>query len=104
MAKAKLAETYDVVWPDGTRKRIAVAGRIAWALGHLAKAGESGCTPIDTPGPRWSHYVYKLRRDYNIPIETIDEPHGGTFAGSHARYVLNAKAELVERTEQRAAA
>ncbi len=36
-------------------------GREAWALGELVKAGERGCTPIDTPGPRWSDYVFKLR-------------------------------------------
>jgi hypothetical protein len=27
-------------------------GRTAWALVELYRAGDQGCTPIDTPGPR----------------------------------------------------
>jgi hypothetical protein len=38
-------------------------GRVAWALGELIDAGPAGCTPIDHPGPRWSSYVHRLRRD-----------------------------------------
>ncbi len=51
-------------------------------------AGKRGCTPIDRPGPRWSHYVWKLR-GMGFIIETIHEDHGGPFAGTHARYVLH---------------
>src|SRR5665811_1625975 len=32
-------------------------GRDAWALDQLIRAGKRGCTPIDNPAPRWSHYV-----------------------------------------------
>lgn len=71
-----------------------VVGRDAWALLHLIRAGERGCTPITTPGPRWSHYVFKLRRAGFI-IETIDENHGGPFAGSHARYVLRSRVTIL---------
>jgi hypothetical protein len=67
------------------------AGRDAWALGHLIVAGGAGCTPIEHVGPRWSHYVWKLRTRYNVAIETIEEPHGGEFSGSHARYVLRSR-------------
>lgn len=102
--KAKVAETYDVTFRDGTKKRLEVKGRVAWALGNLANAGAAGCTPIDHPGPRWSEYVRVLRHDFNLPIETVTEPHGGMFSGTHARYVLQATAELVERVELRAAA
>ena len=44
-------------------------GRTAWALSQLLNAGESGCTPITHPGPRWSDYVFKLRRD-GVVVET----------------------------------
>jgi hypothetical protein len=72
-----------------------VVGRDAWALLNLLRTGERGCTPIDTPGPRWSHYVFKLRRA-GFTIETIDESHGGPFAGSHARYVLRSRVTILE--------
>lgn len=78
--------------PDGGVHE--VVGRDAWALLNLLRAGECGCTPITTPGPRWSHYVYKLRKAGFI-IETIDENHGGPFAGTHARYVLRSRVTIL---------
>ena len=78
---------------DGTVRRIAVLGREAWALLNLVEAGVSGCTPITTPGPRWSDYVFKLRRD-GIVVETEHEEHGGPFKGSHARYKLKSNVTL----------
>lgn len=72
--------------PDGAVQE--VIGRDAWALKNLIAAGKRGCTPIDHPGPRWSHYVYKLR-GMGFIIETVHEEHGGPFAGTHARYVLH---------------
>ncbi|RVG89298.1 hypothetical protein [Sinorhizobium meliloti] len=86
--------------PDG--KPVTVIGRDAWALRNLVDAGAAGCTPIDHPGPRWSHYVFKLRRA-GFLIETIDEKHGGPFAGSHARYVLRSHVEIIKDTSRRAA-
>jgi len=74
---------------------VAVSGRDRWALECLIVAGEKGCTPIDTPGPRWSGYVHNLR-NLGVPIQTVTEGHEGPFAGTHARYVLRA---LVERIE-----
>ena len=74
---------------------IAVAGRTRWALENLIAAGLKGCTPIDTPGPRWSGYVHQIR-GLGVPVETITEPHDGPFAGTHARYVLRAHVERVE--------
>lgn len=65
-------------------------GREEWALSHLVAAGDRGCTPIDTPGPRWSDYVFKLRRR-GIDIATITEAHDGPYAGHHARYVLRSR-------------
>lgn len=67
--------------------RIVVSGRDRWALEELRKAGAKGCTPIDNPAPRWSAYVFNLR-ELGVPVETIHEPHGGEFSGTHARYVL----------------
>jgi winged helix domain-containing protein len=78
--------------PDGSRQVLDLAGREEWALSHLIAAGDEGCTPIDTPGPRWSDYVFKLRRR-GIDIATITEVHGGPYAGHHARYVLRSKVE-----------
>lgn len=70
-------------------------GREEWALSNLLAAGESGCTPIEHPGPRWSDYVFKLRRR-GIDIATITEKHDGPYAGHHARYILKSKVERHE--------
>lgn len=88
------------ILPDGIP--ITVIGRDAWALRNLVAAGSAGCTPIDQPGSRWSHYVFKLR-GFGFLIETVDEKHGGPFPGSHARYVLRSYAEILSDSERRAA-
>lgn len=75
-------------------------GRDAWALSELLKAGARGCTPIDNPGPRWSAYVYNLKHECGLCIETRHEPHRGDFPGSHARYVLLSAVEIVSRSDQ----
>ena len=66
---------------------IMVKGRDRWALESLIDAGAKGCTPIDHPGPRWSGYVFNLRK-IGVDIETLHEPHPGPFKGTHARYVI----------------
>jgi hypothetical protein len=76
---------------------ILINGRIAWALDQLLQTGEGGATPISHPGPRWSHYVFRLRRE-GVSIETIDEAHAGAFAGSHARYILRSQVRVLERS------
>jgi len=80
---------------DQSTAVLELTGLEAWALNELAKAGLKGCTPINQPAPRWSAYIYLLRKR-SIHIETVTEPHGGTFAGTHARYVLRDKVEIVE--------
>ncbi len=80
--------------PDKQTFRLALRGRNAWALKSLMAAGHGGCTPIENPAPRWSAYVHNLRR-FGVAIETITELHGGDFAGNHARYVLLAKARVI---------
>jgi hypothetical protein len=80
-------------------------GRDAWALGELIGGGLIGCTPIERPAPRWSHYIHKLRRG-GLIVETIDEPHGGAYSGQHARYVLRSSLKVIEilRSDDRRAA
>jgi hypothetical protein len=76
---------------DGGARTINPRGRDAWMLGELIEAGSDGLTSLENPAPRISHYVFKLRRIYGLNVETIDEPHGGDFKGTHARYVLRSR-------------
>lgn len=79
---------------DGPEKKF--LGRFAWTLDELVKAGPRGVTPMERPAPRWSHYVYRLRRD-GVAIETVTEKHAGNYSGTHARYVLRAPVIVTER-------
>lgn len=81
--------------PGLPERTLTLRGRDAWALQELIKAGPRGCTPIDHPGPRWSGYVHNLRREYGLRIETVTEPHGGPYAGHHARYLLRSVVRIV---------
>ncbi|WP_322868292.1 hypothetical protein U7859_02245 [Bradyrhizobium ottawaense] len=74
---------------------VVVVGRAAWALLELLAAGHAGCTYVDTPAPRWSSYIHKLRKLGAI-IDTLREGHGGPFAGFHARYVLRSSVTVLE--------
>jgi hypothetical protein len=85
------------IMPDGLP--FTVFGRDAWALSELHRAGQRGCTPIDNPGPRWSAYIFKLKRLHGLSIETLNEAHKGPFAGTHARYVLRSQVEILERSD-----
>jgi hypothetical protein len=88
-AGAKRAGLYHITPEGGEPFTIYAKGREAWALDRLRWAGANGCTPIEQPAPRWSAYVHTLR-ERGVPIETIYEPHGGEFSGTHGRYVLRA--------------
>jgi hypothetical protein len=79
---------FSVVNAHDAARILDLKGRDAWALTELVRAGDLGCTPIDTPGPRWSGYVHKLRHRYGLDILTVTEPHGGPYKGTHARYIL----------------
>lgn len=87
--------TFQTIGTDGKCRTFRLRGRYAWALSELVKAGDSGCTPIAHPGPRWSAYVHKLRHEYGLAIETIHEGHKGPFPGHHARYVLRSQVRLL---------
>jgi hypothetical protein len=78
----------------GDREPQTFNGRVAWALDQLVRSGDAGCTPIDQPAPRWSDYVFKLRRQ-GVVVQTIDEKHGGAFTGYHARYRLASPVEVI---------
>ncbi|MDI3336648.1 hypothetical protein QKW60_09535 [Defluviimonas aestuarii] len=92
---------YAVIAPDGTENIIMVNGRERWALECLIAAGEIGCTPIDHPGPRWSAYTHDIR-GMGVEIETVHEPHGGDWPGTHARYVLRSRVRRVEADREAA--
>lgn len=94
---AKLTLTARIL-PNG--QPFTVNGRDCWALTELIKAGPRGCTPIDHPGPRWSGYVFKLKRNHGLNIETHHESHHGEFPGNHARYVLMSSVEIIIRSDQ----
>ena len=40
--------------------------------------------------------MFKLKK-HGLVIETVDEKHGGPFAGLHARYVLKTPVAVIER-------
>lgn len=91
-----MTDRIKVTFPgEPQRKPVLLAGRDAWALRELLKAGERGVTPIDNPAPRWSGYVHKLRRQ-GLDVETVHEAHGGPFPGTHARYLLHTVVEIHE--------
>lgn len=68
-------------------------GRLGWMITKLVEAGPRGVTPISHPAPRQSGYVHSLR-ELGVPIETIMEPHEGSYPGQHARYVLTCDATV----------
>jgi hypothetical protein len=87
-------DALSIILPCGAVRRF--TGRAAWALRHLIEAGPAGLTTIDKPGPRWSDYIFKLRRG-GLTIETEHEAHGGPFAGHHARYRLRTPVQVAGR-------
>lgn len=84
---------------DAEGPAFTVKGRMAWALHALVEAGERGCTPVDRPAPRWSDYIFKLRKA-GLAIETLDEAHGGAYSGSHGRYVLRSPVQVMEEARR----
>lgn len=83
------------IYENGGERLVSVRGRDAWALKQLLDAGSKGCTPIDNPAPRWSHYIWKLRQA-GIPVETVTENHGGEYPGHHAKYRLTVPVRIVK--------
>lgn len=90
----KRARRYFVDEGDSVRF-IEPVGRDAWMLDRLLEAGPAGCTSLENPAPRTSHYIFKLRTKFGLNIETITEAHDGPYSGHHARYVLRTRVTAV---------
>jgi hypothetical protein len=80
-----------------TDETLRLKGREAWTLSCLVEAGESGLTPLDRPAPRWSGYVYALRKR-SLVIDTVDERHSGPYPGAHGRYILRTPVTVLKAT------
>lgn len=89
----KSATTVKIRLADGSQQTF--AGREAWALKRLVDAGRVGVTTINHPAPRWSHYVYRLRKA-GLTITTDYEQHKGDFPGNHGRYRLETPVAIIE--------
>lgn len=85
---------YAVLDAGGTEREMRFKGRDAWALDELIQADGEGCTPISHPGPRWSGYIYKLRRA-GLDIATLHEAHDGPYRGHHGRYILRSRVRRI---------
>lgn len=83
---AKLHFTATIYQTSGDQA-VTVVGRAGWGLLHLIAAGSAGLTTLARPAPRWSDYIFKLRRA-GFVINTVEEGHEGTFSGHHGRYTL----------------
>ncbi|MCL2469538.1 MAG: hypothetical protein FWF24_04835 [Alphaproteobacteria bacterium] len=94
-SRTKTACEVQLTLKDGRKQKQCLSGRELWALRNLDKAGAVGCTPLHNPAPRWAAYVHDLR-GRGFHIDTITEPHGGLYAGTHARYVLRSRVRFIE--------
>lgn len=72
-----------------------VTGQVAKTLAELVRRGAAGVTALEVNS--WSFrlgaYVFTLRHDNGLAIETLREPHDG---GWHGRYVLHSAVTLAE--------
>ena len=67
-----------------------LSGRIGQTLEHLHSAGPDGIATLEMPALRLSAYIHSLRK-LGFEITTAREPHGGDYAGHHARYRLQSR-------------
>jgi hypothetical protein len=102
MSRLRLYVEGEILDNPETPTFVTLKGRDAWALLELHRAGAEGCTPLTHVGPRWSGYVYSLRKA-GLMIETVHESRGEQFAGRHARYVLRSRVRLLGEPMQVAA-
>jgi len=77
-----------VVHAIGPAGQMALYGQDARALEALVARGAAGVTSLEVAS--WAYrlgaYIFDLRHDYGLSIETVREEHEG---GWHARYVLH---------------
>jgi Winged helix domain len=78
--------------PDG---RFTVTGQTAKALMALVAADKRGATALecDSWAFRLGAYVFTLRHEFGLSIETVRELHDG---GWHGRYVLHTPVSIME--------
>jgi len=77
-----------------TDQVVSTKGRESWMLAQLIVTGPKGFTTLERPAPRISHYAFLLRK-HGLPVETLNESHGGPYSGHHGRYVLNLPVQIV---------
>ncbi len=63
--------------------------RSRYSLRHLVNAGPAGITTLEQPAPRWSHYVFKLRKA-GLVISTDRESHSIGGCGPILKPLLRA--------------
>lgn len=82
-----------------------VKGREAQTLTMLVERGSSGLSGLECGATRLSAYIFDLKHEFGLEIQTKREAHGGEFSGNHARYILLSPVELgnVDAIEGRAA-
>jgi hypothetical protein len=97
--RGRVRLTFRVFDGEGNSRLVTVVGRDAWMLGKLVQAGAKGCATLEQPAPRTSHYIWKLRHTYGIAISSVEEEHGGPFAGHHVRYILQQRVEFADESE-----
>lgn len=80
---------------DDAAKVYEIRGRIAQTIVALVAAGLAGITAAEMScwAYRLGAYIYTLRHDYGLDIETIYEPHDG---GAHGRYILHTAVEILD--------
>ncbi|PID35457.1 MAG: hypothetical protein CR958_00100 [Rhodobacterales bacterium] len=83
-----LTTTKFIINPTGDAPRtIHLKGRERWAMRRLIEAGATGCSTHNSPAPRLSAYIHRLRKS-GVEIATVHERHTGAFPGCYGRYIL----------------
>lgn len=79
------------------RRTIHTVGRVAQTLEALVNSGSSGITGMTVGGwaVRLSHYIFMLRTEHQLDIETVEEEHGGQYPGKHGRYFLRSDVQII---------
>jgi hypothetical protein len=85
---------------QGPEGPLVLTGQAAKALLALVDAGDAGRTSLEVASwaYRFGAYVWTLRHEHRISIETRREEHEG---GWHARYVLVSSVQVLRVLEPR---
>jgi len=104
---AKLRLPFVVTDSDGSDRELVLVGQYARTLRALIEAGAKGITALDVSNTwalRLGHYVFVLRREHGLDIETIRETHEGPAGnGWHGRYLLHTRCAMAATNEAVAA-